>query len=144
MNTFNHDRGETIDSATRSYSTIMPRSQPPMDTQDGPNNHLSQYTLSQSIPELPSTPAPIRARINVQQSQINELVKQRQVLERRHKAELGSYEEVVQGLRKEVKESEDWKKKAGEIDRIRLEGEAMRDEVSLVLSISILLSRKLS
>ena len=106
----------------------MPRTQPPAGS-PAPSDYGSQYTFTQSIPELPNTPAPIRARINVQQSQINELVKQRQVLERRHKAEIGAYEESVQVLRIEVKEGEGYKRKAAEIDRVRVEGERMRDEV---------------
>ena len=86
------------------------------------------------ISELPETPAPVRARIANLQNQVSELVRREHAAMRRHKSEVSELEMTLQGLKGKLKESDVWKKKVGitegEMNRIKNEGDCMRDEVS--------------
>ena len=109
----------------------MPRGPPPKESTPV-SPHLSHYTLTHSMPEMPSTPAPTKARINHLESQISELVRRSHAVERKHKSEIGGYVDQIEKLKKELKEGEAWKVKAGEMEKIKAEGEAMREEVGRI------------
>lgn len=83
----------------------------------------SPDTLSHAIPLAPSTPAPHRARLTSLESQIAQLIAQRQSAERRHRAEVAELKGVLAEARGKAEEGE------GEVGRCRREGEHMRNEV---------------
>ncbi|ORX36493.1 hypothetical protein BD324DRAFT_629053 [Kockovaella imperatae] len=110
----------------------MTRGPAPIEKDSPPlSPHLAHYTLTHSMPEMPSTPAPTKARISHLESQISELVRRSHAIERKHKMEVGEYVEEVDRLKRELKASEEFKTKAGDMDRMKAEAEQLKEELNL-------------
>ncbi|WWC60188.1 uncharacterized protein I303_102753 [Kwoniella dejecticola CBS 10117] len=78
------------------------------------------------------TPAPTKARINNLQSQVSELVRKNQALERKIQAEKSLHSTTVVEKTEELNElKKDLKIHKRELERCRAEGEGMRDELNL-------------
>jgi len=80
------------------------------------------------------TPAPHRARVNVLENQLSELVRDKQHLEKRNKADLSKYSNDMDQVKKELdKYKLESKMKERELTRCKAEGDGLREEVSLWL-----------
>jgi chromosome segregation ATPase len=81
------------------------------------------------------TPAPHRARVNNLTNQVSELLRNKQHLEKGHKAELSTLKnEMDQTKRDMEKYKAESKMKERELQRCKAEGDGMREEVSPVMS----------
>lgn len=79
------------------------------------------------------TPAPHRARVNVLENQLSELVRDKQHLEKRNKADLSKYRNDMDQVKKEMEKYKlESKMKERELVRCKAEGDGMREEVSFV------------
>jgi uncharacterized protein (DUF342 family) len=83
-----------------------------------------------------ATPAPHRARLNNLESQLSELVRDKQHLEKRNKADLSKYSNEMDQVKKEMEKYKmESKMKEKELDRCKAEGDGMREEVNYQMSV---------
>lgn len=83
---------------------------------------------------ISETPAPHRARLNVLESQLSELVRDKQHLEKRNKADLSKFSNEMDTVKKEMEKYKmESKVKEKELVRCKAEGDAMREEVSDIM-----------
>lgn len=83
--------------------------------------------------ERPPTPPGQRARLEYQSQQIDQLVREKHAMDRRHTAKLAQMEQVISSLRSQISQVDIYKRrvdaKDAELGQLKAEGEAMRQEV---------------
>lgn len=81
---------------------------------------------------IAETPGPHRARLKNLETQLSELVRDKQHLEKRNKADLSKFSNEMDTVKKELdKYKTESKVKEKELVRCKAEGDVMREEVSL-------------
>ena len=83
------------------------------------------------------TPAPHRARVNNLTNQVSELLRNKQHLEKGHKAEISGLKNEMDQTKKDMeKYKAEAKMKERELLRCKAEGDGMREEVSSMVEIT--------